>query len=232
MRKAFASRPRPMHLVMILVFFIVGFATTTTVRTQASDPLAGLNEDQLVALLGDLDQRETALLAERSQLQAQVAELEDAADAQQAAQDAAEQTLRQAEIAAGTAPVRGPGVIVRVIPGPQPIPVSVFITTMAELRNAGAEALSVNDVRLNARSWFSVDEQGTVSASGIALEPPYEWRAIGDASTLAVALEIRGGASSQFRAYGANVVSQEVEELVISAVAAPLDPQWATPATD
>lgn len=217
---------------MVLVFLIVGFATTATVRTQVGDPLAGLNEDQLVALLGDLDQRETALRAERNQLLTQVAELEDAANAQQAAEEAAVQALRQAEVAAGTVPVHGPGITFRVSPGSQPVPVSVFITTMAELRNAGAEAVSINDVRLNGRSWFSIDDDGGIIANGALLQPPYEWRAIGDSSTLAVALEIRGGAASQFRAYGAHVTSREVEDVAISAVTRPAEPQWAQPVTD
>lgn len=229
--RTFSSRPRPMHIVMLLVFLIVGFGVTATVRTQAADPLAGLNEDQLVTLLSDLDQRESTLRAERNQLQTQLNDLEQAANAQQAAEDAAQQTLRQAEVSAGTVAVHGPGVVLWVSPGNQEVPVSVFITTMAELRNAGAESISINDVRLNSRSWFASDEGGRIIASGTVLAPPYEWRAIGDPSTLAGALEIRGGAASQFRAYGARVNSQEADNVEINAVTVPFTPQWAEPAT-
>jgi uncharacterized protein YlxW (UPF0749 family) len=64
------------------------------------------------------------------------------------------------------------------------------------------------------------------------LSPPYEWRAIGDGSTLSVALEIRGGAVSQFKAYGAMVTTEVSNLLQIKAVTEPFEPVWAKPAID
>ena len=229
---SFVSRPRPLHILLLAMFLLIGLAITTTVRTQAADPLAGLNEDQLVALLGDLEQREDALSNERSALQGQLTELKEAADASQAARDAVALATSQAEVAAGTVPVEGPGIIMRVSAQQEMIPVSVFVTTLAELRNAGAESISINDVRLNARAWFGTDSQGGIVASGAPLSPPYEWRAIGDGSTLSVALEIRGGAVSQFKAYGAMVTAEVSNLLQIKAVTEPFEPVWAKPAID
>ena len=226
------SRPRPLHLLLLAMFLLIGLAIPSTVRTQAADPLAGLNEDQLVALLGDLEQREEALRGERSSLQAQLTELREAADASQAAQDAVALATSQAEVAAGTVPVEGPGVVMRISAPPDAIPVSVFVTTLAELRNAGAESISINGVRLNARAWFGTDSSGAIVASGMRLSQPYEWRAIGDSSTLSVALEIRGGAVSQFRAYGATVVTDASDLVHIEAVTEPFEPRWAQPAID
>ncbi|WP_164996653.1 DUF881 domain-containing protein [Actinomyces minihominis] len=221
-----------MHFLLLVLFLLVGFAITTTVRTQATDPLAGLNEDQLVTLLSDLDQREQNLRNERRELQAQISDLEEAADAQQTARDAVAQATQRAEIAAGSIPVEGPGVILNVGVPEGRLPVSVFVTTLAELRNTGAESISINGVRLNARAWFGRDENDSIVASGTVLQPPYEWRAIGDSSTLAVALEIRGGAASQYRAYGATVLVQTVDDLQITAVVDPPEPVFAQPVTN
>lgn len=229
-RTVVAGRPRPMHILMVVLFLIIGLAITTTVRSRVTDPLAGLNEDQLVSILADLGQREEELLAERVDLENALNELSEAVNAQEAARVASQQTNMRAEVAAGVLPVEGPGVTMRVSGAADAIPVSVFVTTMAELRNAGAEAIAVNDVRLNGRAWFSMGEGGQMIASGTPISPPYVWRAIGDGRTLSVALEIRGGSAPQFRAYGATVDTQIEESLSINAVSPPFSPQWATSA--
>ncbi len=226
-RKVMGGRPRPMHLLMVVLFLIVGLAITTTVRSRVADPLAGLNEDQLVSILADLGQREEELLAERTQLEAALQDMADAADAQEAARAASEQTNIRAEVAAGALPVEGPGVTMWVSGATDSVPVSVFVTTLAELRNAGAEAIAINDVRLNGRAWFALGEDGRLVASGTPVDPPYTWRAIGDGATLSAALDIRGGAASQFRAYGASVETRVETSLTINAVAPLLEPQWA-----
>lgn len=230
LRGVLAGRPRPMHILMVVMFLIIGLAITTTVRSRVTDPLAGLNEDQLVSILADLSQREEELLTERVELEGALNELSEAVNAQEAARIASEQTNVRAEVAAGLLPVEGPGVIMRVSGAADAIPLSVFVTTLAELRNAGAEAIAVNDVRLNGRAWFSLGEGGQIIASGTPISPPYVWRAIGDGRTLSVALEIRGGSASQFRAYGATVDTEIEELLSIDAVSPPLSPQWATAA--
>lgn len=227
--RSLVGRPRPMHLLMLVMFLVLGIAITTTVRAKTTDPLAALNEDQLVAILGDLDQREQALRSERSQLQTQLDELNEAVNAQEVAEEAVAQATVQAEIASGVVPVKGPGILMQVTDAPDAIPVSVFITTLAELRNAGAEAIAINDIRLNVRSWFGSTEKGEIVVNGTVIHQPYEWRGIGESTTLSMAMEIRGGAASQFRAYGARVSVTSLEEMTINSVAPPFEPTWATP---
>lgn len=61
-----------------------------------------------------------------------------------------------------------------------------------ELRNAGAEALSFNGQRLVATSIVSQGREGLI-VDGTALTSPYVFQAIGDAQTMEVALERKGG---------------------------------------
>lgn len=61
-----------------------------------------------------------------------------------------------------------------------------------ELRNAGAEALSLNGQRLVAASTVSQSRDGLI-VDGTALAPPYVFQAIGDFQTMEVALERKGG---------------------------------------
>ncbi|MDP2937248.1 MAG: DUF881 domain-containing protein [Dehalococcoidia bacterium] len=61
-----------------------------------------------------------------------------------------------------------------------------------ELRNAGAEALSINGQRLVASS--IVDQgRGDLVVDGTTLTPPYVFQSIGDVQTMEVALERKGG---------------------------------------
>ncbi len=228
------NRPRPIHLLMFVMFFTLGIAATTTVRSHTAEPLAGLSEDQLVALLADLQQREDDLREERRYLQNLLEELQEAHGAQEAAAQAAATAEERAALAAGTVPVEGPGVEMWVASLPdadQPLPAPLFITTMTELRNAGAEALSLNDVRLTGRSWFAptgqIGDGQAIVADGQVVRSPFVWRAIGDADTLAMALEIRGGAADQFRAYGTTATLTKHAELQILPVAPLQEPKQA-----
>jgi uncharacterized protein YlxW (UPF0749 family) len=62
-----------------------------------------------------------------------------------------------------------------------------------ELRNAGAEALAVNELRLTVSSTFELSQDGELTLDGHAIRRPYVLEAIGDPHTLEVAVSRRGG---------------------------------------
>ncbi len=211
----------------MLLCLVLGFALSTQIRSQNADRLAKLSEPELVSLLDGLEEREDQLRAARSELREQVKELEDAATSAEAATEATRKALNDAAIIAGEVPVEGPGVIYRVTAEPGTLPASLFVTTLAELRNAGAEAIELNGLRLSGRSWFGSDGDRIV-ADGSLVESPFVWNVIGDPHTLSTALDIRGGASAQFRAYGADVLLSETDLLKIRSVAESPEPSWAS----
>ena len=75
------------------------------------------------------------------------------------------------------------------------VPALTLFNVLEELRNAGAEAVQLNDLRIIASTYF-VDTADGVEVDGVVLDPPYRWVAIGDPDTLVPALEIPGGAMS------------------------------------
>lgn len=220
------SRPGWVHVLVGLICVLLGFALSAQVRSQDADPIGRMDQADLVGLLADLEQREQDLTTASNQLQTQINELEDAANSAQAAQEAADKANRDALIVAGAIPVKGPGVTLNVIEGTDPLPASVFVTTMAEFRNGGSEALALNGVRLAGRSWFN-SGPGGITVDGVKISSPYVWSAIGDPQTLETALDIRGGAAAQFRAFGAAVEVVQYNEITIEAVTSPIEPQWA-----
>lgn len=228
-RAVFAA-PRAMHVLLLVICLVLGFALVTQVRAQRSDPLDSLSQDDLVVLLSELNSQEDSLRKERSSLQSQVAELESAASEQEAAAEAARKADEQARINAGTVAVHGPGVLMRVSDDSGALSATEFVMTLGELRNAGAEAIELNGVRLSTRSAFT-SQDGVISVDGTAISSPYDWRIIGDAQTISTALEIQAGSAAQMRAKGAKVSINESDDLTIESTATVLEPKYAEVAT-
>ncbi|HET9495995.1 MAG TPA: DUF881 domain-containing protein, partial [Chloroflexia bacterium] len=104
--------------------------------------------------------------------------------------EALEENLRALRIANGDAPVSGPGVSVLVEGDANLVELQDLVN---ELRNASAEAVAVNGVRVVARSAIIGAENGRIAIDRQALSPPYTLEAIGDPDTLVGALERKGG---------------------------------------
>ena len=162
------------------------------------------------------------------ELRRELGELESGSSSRAAAQEAAAQQARVQGILAGALPVAGPGIEIVVHDPAAQISAPTFVTVLEELRNAGAEAIELNEQRITASSWLGTRADGLV-VSGTEIDPPYVWRAIGDPQTLAVALDIPGGALASIRGAGAAAEVDQHERLEITSVRSLTSPQWATP---
>ena len=87
-----------------------------------------------------------------------------------------------------------------------------------ELRDAGAEVISVGDVRVVASSAF-VDAEGTVEVDGTALGPSFSLLAIGDPSRLEATAGIPGGVLDLLENRGAAVTVRATQEVRVDALA-------------
>lgn len=226
-RGAFFALPRGLHVVMLIIFMILGFALATQVRAQRSDPLEGLSEQDLVTLLDELGTQEQNLRGRRGELSEELANLQSAASEADAREQASAKAALQAQIAAGTVAVHGPGVSVTVVDPGSNLSPTQFVMTLGELRNAGAEAIDLNGVRLTTRSAFT-GQAGAIVVDGIPISAPYTWTVIGDSQTISTALEIQAGSASQMRAKGATVTISQTDDVTIDSLATPRPAQYAT----
>jgi uncharacterized protein YlxW (UPF0749 family) len=67
-----------------------------------------------------------------------------------------------------------------------------------ELRNAGAEAIVVNDLRVGPRSWYAPGPERTILLDGRQLNGPWLIKAIGASDVIYVAITRIGGIQGQF----------------------------------
>jgi uncharacterized protein YlxW (UPF0749 family) len=103
-----------------------------------------------------------------------------------------------------------------------------LLNLLEELRNAGAEAVQLEDLRLTASSYVIAADDG-VEVDGVVLSPPYRWTAIGDPQTMATALSIPGGALAKVQVDGGSASVDQHDEVEVTATRTPSAPEFATP---
>ncbi|MDQ1682818.1 MAG: hypothetical protein QOH99_1359 [Frankiaceae bacterium] len=210
---------------------IVGFAVAVTVNVQRSPQALGqASTEDLVRILSDLTQRSERLRAQIAQLQAEHDALAGSGDRSQAAIDDAHRRADVLGILAGTTPATGPGITLTITDPGHLVPADEMLDTIEELRDAGAEAIQVGDVRVVASTYFRDDAHGII-VDGVVVRAPYRVVALGDSHTLGDALGIPGGVLdtlAQFDGAVAKVVDGTA--LTIDALKVLQPPRYAQPA--
>ncbi len=198
-----------------LVTVLLGFLLATAVRIGSSDGLlANARESDLVVLLDSLTQRLSRLQSEERDLLEARREILSGSDAAAAARTREE--LEALQILNGSVAVSGPGVNVTLRDPSRSVSYDIMVSLIQELRDAGAEAMEINGVRLNGRSFVSTTDSGKLAISGTTIAAPYTLKAIGEGKTLAVALQIPGGVSDTVSSIGGTLLVEESDEVIIT----------------
>jgi uncharacterized protein YlxW (UPF0749 family) len=217
-------------VVVALLCALLGFAVVLQVRrTAAGDTLATARPDDLVQILDGLQRREDDLNVQIAELQATLGRLQSSGAS---SAEALAEAQRQAEalgILTGTVPATGPGVTISIADPAGRIPPEVMLDAIQELRNAGAEAFQVGDVRIGVDSAFT-GSGGAITLDGEVLTAPYTVTAIGDPPTLAAALAIPGGVFDTVRRAGGTMDVTQSDSLAIDALRPAQTPLYARPA--
>ncbi|WP_298805484.1 DUF881 domain-containing protein [uncultured Pseudokineococcus sp.] len=225
-----ALRPRAARgqLLAGLLCAALGFALVVQLQATQESGLAQLREADLVRAVDDLGEQ-------RQRLQGELTELRDTQRALQAEGDQRAEALRSQQDAedaqrllAGTAPAVGPGVTVSVVDPDGGVSAVRLLGTVQELRDAGAEVLSVGDARVGARTAFTDTALG-VEVGGTLVTSPFTIRAIGDPVRLEATIGIPGGVLDLLESEGATVLVQRRDEVRITATAPEPAPGLARP---
>lgn len=181
--------------VVALVAGIIGFLLVGQLQGQRTEspPLEAESEGDLARILSDLNAEADALQNEIAELKVQLNDLRRFSRDEAAAQEAAEAQLRNLQVLAGTTPVSGPGLVMAITDPNGVVTYDVLIDIVQELRDAGAEAVAVNDRRIGVSTAFA-EREGRIAVDGVVLGAPYRVVAIGQPGTLEGGLKIPGGA--------------------------------------
>lgn len=216
------------NVMVLLLCALLGFGYVTQQRSIQTS-YSSLSESELVRLLDETNQEVSQLESRKAKLEQQLQSIQSAADKQAEAQKVAKENEETAGILAGRIAAKGPGVIISIAPGNKRIDAATMFNLIEELRNAGAEVMEVNGVRIVTSSYFT-DTASGVNCDGTAIHAPYTVSAIGDANALENAVNIAGGVGSRLRVqYGATVSIERKDSIVISKLAAQRSYKYATP---
>lgn len=227
-RLAQVARPRATkaNAFAAVLALALGFAIATQVRQTQEQGLESLRQSDLVGILDNVSQSQARLDTEARTLQATRDRLVTGSGA--TALQAARDRLDALGVLAGTLPATGPGISLNIGDPGHKVTAPVLLDAIEELRDAGAEAMQVGPVRVVASTSFT-DAGDGIAVDGTKLVPPYTITAIGDAPTMAAAMDIPGGISETVRGLGATPRITESDNLRIDALQTPREPRYARP---
>ncbi|MFA1550175.1 DUF881 domain-containing protein [Actinomadura chokoriensis] len=203
-----------------LLCLVLGFAVAVQVQSTKRDTtFATARQDELVGILADLGQRSERLRTDLRNLEATRSRLERDAEGGTALEDARERATTYG-LLAGTLPAEGPGIEMLIGDPRDGVKAINLLDALQELRDAGAEVVQVNDVRVGVDTYFLDDRDG-VRVDGRPLSAPYRFLAIGDAHTMTTALNIPGGLVRTLRGAGATVLITPRAKVTVGAVRSP-----------
>jgi uncharacterized protein YlxW (UPF0749 family) len=231
-----SSLRKPMNrgqVVVAVLLAILGFGAAVQVQSNSQDnQYVGARQDELINLINSLSlasQRTENEIAEL--LQTRNSLLNDT-EARRTALEQARQLADQLGILAGTTPAVGPGVRVTVTDPNGTVGANNLINGIQELRDAGAEAIEINDtVRVIAQTAVRDAPTGGVFIDGEQITAPYVIEAIGAPQTLAGALDILRGFTDQIERVNGKVTVEEEDgaSIEISSVREPAPADYASP---
>ncbi|WP_421741473.1 DUF881 domain-containing protein [Cellulomonas sp.] len=226
--RALKPRSTRAQLVAGVLCAVLGFALVAQVRQSGEADLGGMRQGDLVRILDETTNRGDALARESADLARERDDLLSGSDRRQAALDALRRSAETQGILTGRLPAQGPGVVVTLTEPEGFIKPITMLNMLEEMRNAGAEAVQLNDQRVTASSAFT-GTGGAVVLDGVELTAPYRWIAIGDPDIIAPALQIPGGAMAQVRNNGGRGTVERQELVEVDAIRVVPDPVYATP---
>ncbi len=179
---------------MAVVAGLLGLLVVAQIRGQATEPgLSALSAQELTLLIANLDDRNDQLRTEVATLEKQLTDLAAAKSRGESAVDDLQNDLAKIRAWAGLVAVTGPGVSLTIR---GPIAGDGVEDLLNELRNAGAEAVAVADVRV-VPGIVVAGPEGSLSVADTPLMDGFTITAIGSPQILTGSLTRTGGAIAQ-----------------------------------
>lgn len=216
------------RLSVAAVAALLGILAVGQLRGQAGVPgLSALTATELTQLIANLTNGNNQLRDEIAELTRQEAHLTEARDRGETTVDELTADLARIRAWAGLTPVSGQGIAITVS---GPIGGDGIEELLNELRNAGAEAIAVDSVRVVA-GVVVAGAPGALSIENAALGDAFEIRAIGSPQILTGTLTRTGGVVAQIGATypDARLTVTPVETMILPATERDLGPTEAEP---
>lgn len=218
-------RNRNAQLTIAVICMVLGIMLAIQFKTQEN-----INDTLMPGRVEELSQQLLEVTKQRDSLSEEVQSLRDKLQNirqdDQAMADIQDEMIK-AHMAAGTIPVKGPGVILTLNDSTHSLQTGEnpnygivhdydLLTLVNEMRASGAEAIAINEERLTAVS--EIRCAGTlILVNWVRIGPPYVIKAIGDPDMLTSGLNIRGGHLETLKILGVQTNLQKVDNMELPA---------------
>lgn len=218
---------RVAQLSLFGVALLIGALLVGQLRSQARPiELANLSPQELSTLIETLSARNTELRDGLADLRDQVSDYERAAAEGQSSLAIGQEDLLRVEAFGGLGAVEGQGIVVEGEGSFDPTSVNDIIQ---ELRNAGADAIAIDDIRITASS-VAVLGTSAIEIDGVPIGRAFTVTAIGSPGGLTTAMTREGGLLQLLeQSIQARFTVREDRSLVVPATRRDLTPTAARP---
>ncbi len=203
------------QLSLVVVAMLIGVLGVGQLNSQARpSEIGSLSAQELSTLIEALTARNRELRTGLADIREQLREYEVSGPQGQSALQVSREDLRRITAFGGLAPVNGQGIVMEVEGDLDAIALNDLIN---ELRNAGAEAIAVDAVRINARS-VAVEGPRSLQVDGVDVGRSFTLQAIGSPDGLLSAMQRPGGIISQLKLFiSATIVIRQAEVVELPA---------------
>jgi uncharacterized protein YlxW (UPF0749 family) len=210
------------QLSLFVVALLIGVLAVGQLRSQARPAeISSLSAQELSTLIETLTARNRELRTGLADIREQVRQYQVSGPQSQSALQVSREDLRRITAFGGLAAVDGQGIEMDVNGDLDPIALNDLVN---ELRNAGAEAIAVDGVRITARS-VAIQGPRALKIDGVDIGRAFTLRAIGSPDGLLSAMQRPGGIISQLKLFiSATIEIRQVQSVVLPASAVSLLP--------
>lgn len=227
LRRSFFAPSRGQAVVAVLVGLLAFAAVTQARLTGEDDTYAGLRQSELIQALNGLQSASRKAERDIAELEATRDRLRSTTQRRATALEQARNEVSTLGVLAGTVPATGPGIRITVEDPKGELSLIHLLDGVEELRNAGVEAIEINDrVRVIAQTSFEDDPDG-IRVDGVVLKAPYVIDAIGNPETLAGAIQFQGGFTDDVELDSGSVRVQEADQIQVTVTRTPSEPRYA-----
>lgn len=198
---------------------LVGFLLVAQWRGAATftRSLERQSDQNLAIIIQELTAGNNALRSEIVRLQLRLIESGQASEDRTRVLNEAVKEMRAVRVVSGLDAATGPGIVVTIKDPDRVLLPQDFVRFVHELRAGGAEAISLNGVRISATTGI-FGSDGDIRIEDSTFSRAFEVRAIGDPRTLSQALELPGGLRSTLVTFpGVGVTVEDSEQVEVPA---------------
>lgn len=183
------------EITIMIICVLVGFLLVTQLlgQAQVSHDLASQSEQDLGQIIHELNTETSSMQQEVSDLKIKLYRYQQQLANKKAILASANNNLKDLRVIAGLSKVKGPGLKLTITDRGNTLDTFDFLDIVQELRVAGAEAISINGIRVVADTSFTKRKRTVYINNNRKISSPFAIEAIGEPETLYQAVGLGGG---------------------------------------